>query len=233
MAHFALVGIYGGTFDPVHFGHLRVAEELVSNIAFSRFFFVPSGQPRLRDMPVASKTQRARMVELAIQDNSGFLLDTREIKREGISMTVETLREYQAEYGGGDTALCLIIGADAFLKIHQWWNWHEMFGLCHLIIVNRPGSMLMKNRNDLPEQIQQACAERWTAYPTSLASQPYGLIYVASTTLLDISATYIRAMVAAGKSIRYLLPDAVSDYIKTHQLYMGEYEFKKAGRYRG
>lgn len=113
MAHFALVGIYGGTFDPVHFGHLRVAEELVSNIAFSRFFFVPSGQPRLRDMPVASKTQRARMVELAIQDNSGFLLDTREIKREGISMTVETLREYQAEYGG-DTALCLIIGADAF-----------------------------------------------------------------------------------------------------------------------
>ncbi len=218
MTHLALVGIYGGTFDPVHFGHLRVAEELVNDVAFDRFFFVPAGEPRLRDMPVASKTQRVRMVELAIQDNPGFLLDAREIKREGVSRTVETLREYQAEYGG-DAALCLIIGADSFLKMHQWCNWQEVFELCHLIIVNRPGSVLLQNKSNLPEEIQHVCVSRWTACPTSLASQPYGLIYVAPTTLLDISATHIRAMVAAGKSIRYLLPDAVSNYIKTHQLY--------------
>lgn len=230
MASSALVGIYGGTFDPVHFGHLRVAEELVSDIAFNRFFFVPAGTPRLRDIPCASKTQRARMVELAIQDNPDFLLDTREIKREGVSKTVETLREYRSEYGG-DAALCLIVGADTFLKIHQWCDWHEVFELCHVIIVNRPGSKLIKHIQALPEEIQQACASRWITCSISLTSQPQGLIYVATTTLLDISATQIRAMVAAKKSIRYLLPDAVSDYIKTHQLYTGEYEFKKAGQH--
>lgn len=218
MTHFSLVGIYGGTFDPIHFGHLRVAEELVNDIAFNRFFFVPAGKPRLRDRPVASKTQRVGMVELAIQDNPDFLLDAREIKREGASRTVETLREYQAEYGG-DTALCLIIGTDSFLKMHHWCNWHEIFELCHLILVNRPGSVLMQNKSNVPEEMRQICASRWTACPTHLASQPHGLIYVAPTTLLDISATHIRAMVAAGKSIRYLLPDTVSHYIKTHQLY--------------
>lgn len=228
----ALVGIYGGTFDPIHFGHLRVAEELLSDIAFSRFFFVPAGTPRLRDLPFASKTQRATMVGLAIQDNPDFLLDTREIKREGVSRTVETLREYRSEYGG-DVALCLIMGADTFLKIHQWCDWHEIFELCHVVIVNRPGSMLIKHKQDLPEKIQQACASRWITCSVSLTSQPYGLIYMAATTLLDISATQIRAMVAAKKSIRYLLPDAVSDYIKTHQLYTGEYEFKKTGQHRG
>jgi len=232
MTNLTLVGIYGGTFDPIHFGHLRVAEELLNDIAFSRFFFVPAGMPRLRDIPFASKTQRARMVELAIQDNPGFLLDNREIKREGVSKTVETLREYRSEYGG-DVALCLIIGADTFLKIHQWYDWHEVFELCHVIIVNRPGSLLIKHKQDLPEEIQQACASRWTTYSVSLTNQPYGLIYAAATTLLDISATQIRAMVAVKKSIRYLLPDVVSDYIKTHQLYTGEYEFKNAGQHCG
>jgi nicotinate-nucleotide adenylyltransferase len=230
MANLALVGIYGGTFDPIHFGHLRVAEELLNDIAFNRFFFVPAGKPRLRDMPVASKTQRARMVELAIADNPGFLLDKREIKREGVSMTVETLREYRSE-NGADVALCLIIGADTFLKIHHWCNWHEVFELCHVIIVSRPGSMLIKHKQSLPKEIQQACVSRWTTCSVSLASQPYGLIYVASTTLLDISATQIRAMIAVKKSIRYLLPDAVFDYIKTYQLYTGEYEFRKAGQH--
>lgn len=232
MANLALVGIYGGTFDPIHIGHLRVAEELINDIAFSRFFFVPAGKPRLRDMPFASKMQRARMVELAIADNPGFLLDTREIKRESVSRTVETLREYRSEYGG-DVALCLIIGADTFLKIHQWYDWRDIFGLCHLIIVNRPGSRVIKHKQNLPEEIQQVCAACWTACSVSLTGQPNGLIYVAPTTLLDISATQIRAMVAVRKSIRYLVPDAVSDYIKTHQLYTGEYGFKKAGQHCG
>ncbi|MDC8446005.1 MAG: nicotinate-nucleotide adenylyltransferase [Nitrosomonas sp.] len=230
MTSLALIGIYGGTFDPIHFGHLRVAEELVSDIAFNRFFFVPAGTPRLRDIPFASKTQRAGMVALAIQDNPDFLLDTREIKREGVSKTVETLRAYRSEYGE-NVALCLIIGADTFLKIHQWCDWHEVFELCHVVIVNRPGSPLIKHKQGFPEEIQQACGSRWITCSASLASQPYGLIYAAPTTLLDISATQIRALVAAKKSIRYLLPDAVSDYIKTHQLYTGEYEFKKTGQH--
>jgi len=232
MGNTALVGIYGGTFDPIHFGHLRVAEELVDNIPFNRFFFVPAGEPRLRDAPVAPKSQRARMVELAIQDNPLFFLDKREINREGVSMTVESLKEYYADYEG-KAALCFIIGADSFLKVHQWCNWKEIFQLCHLIIVDRPGSMLMKNETNLPEELQQACASRWVSCPSSLTSKSYGLIYVAPTTLLDISATHIRGLVTAGKSIRYLLPDTIIHYIRTHHLYTGEHGFKKAGKHCG
>lgn len=220
-----LIGIYGGTFDPVHYGHLRVAEELVEHIGFEQLFFVPAGEPRLRDAPLASKDHRAKMVALAIRNNAVFLLDEREIKRAGTSTTVESLREYHAEYNG-KAALCFMMGADTFLKIHYWHHWHEIFHLCHLIIVDRPGSIRMLAQKNFPQEIQDACAARWVTCVNDLARQSHGMIYVAQTTLLDISATKIRSCVAAGKSIRYLLPDVVADYIKTHHLYAGENGFQ-------
>lgn len=225
MTDYSLVGIYGGTFDPIHYGHLRVAEELADTIAFDQFFFVPAGEPRLRKAPIASKYHRARMVALSIQNNSRFSLDEREIKRAGVSTTVESLREYHAGYNG-KAALCFIMGVDTFLKIHRWHHWLEIFQLCHLVIVDRPGSMRMMDRSDFPPIIQDACASRWITCPTDLANQFSGMIYIARTTLLDISATRIRKLVAADKSTRYLLPEAVSDYIKTHHLYSGENGFK-------
>lgn len=229
MAELSLVGIYGGTFDPIHFGHLRVAEELVDNIAFDRFYFVPSGEPRLRDTPAASKNHRVKMVKLAIEDNPAFILDEREIIREGVSTTIESLREYHAEFDD-HTAICIILGADAFLKLHHWHCWKEIFHLCHLVIVDRPGSTLVKRQLDLPKAIQQECASRWTACSGNLASQSSGMIHVAQTTLLDISATHIRTMVAEGKSIRYLLPQPVYDFIKTNHLYTGANGFRTAGQ---
>ena len=225
MGNFPLVGIYGGTFDPIHYGHLRVAEELIDAIEFARFFYVPAGEPRLRNAPLASKSHRAKMVSLSIENNARFFLDEREIKRSGVSFTVESLREYHAEYTG-NAALCFIMGADTFLKIHHWHQWHEVFQLCHVMIVDRPGSTRMMNHSNLPPELQNACATRWVTRPSDLASQISGMIYVAQTTLLDISATRIRSLVVAGKSIRYLLPEAVSDYIKTHHLYSGENGFK-------
>ncbi|SER22331.1 nicotinate-nucleotide adenylyltransferase [Nitrosomonas sp. Nm51] len=220
-----LIGIYGGTFDPIHYGHLRVAEELADAIRFDQFFFVPAGEPRLRDSPGGSKHHRARMISLSIQNSTRFLLDEREIKRPGVSTSVTSLREYHAEYGGR-AVLCFIMGADTFLRIHYWHCWRELFQLCHLIIVERPGSMRLINRSDLPQKIQIECASRWTSDPNDLACQFSGMIYTAQTTLLDISATKIRDLVAAGKSIRYLLPDITADYIKTHDLYLGENEFR-------
>jgi len=220
-----LVGIYGGTFDPVHYGHLRVAEELVDAIGFDRFYFVPAGEPRLREAPVASKHHRARMVALSIQNNTRFSLDDREIKRLGVSTTVESLREYHVEYGG-NAVFCFIMGADTFLRIHHWYLWQALFQLCHLVIVDRPGSQRMMNSGNFPQEIQDACASRWVTDPSVLAHQFNGKIYIAQTTLLDISATRIRNLIAAEKSVRYLLPDVVLDYIKTHHLYSGENGFK-------
>ena len=224
MSKLPLVGIYGGTFDPVHYGHLRVAEELVDTIGFDRFYFVPAGEPRLRDGPVASKQHRARMIALSIQNNARFSLDDRETKRSGMSVTVETLREYHTEYGG-NTAFCFIMGVDTFLKINYWYLWQELFQLCHLVIVDRPGSMGIIDRRDFPQDIKQACVSRWTDDPSDLTRQLNGKVYIAQTTLLDISATRIRSLIAADKSVRYLLPDVVLDYIKTQHLYSGENGF--------
>lgn len=225
MTKMPLVGIYGGTFDPIHYGHLRVAEELVDTIGFDRFYFVPAGEPRLRGAPGASKHHRASMVALSIRNNPRFSLDDREIKHSGESTSVESLQEYHVEFGG-NAVLCFIMGADTFLKINYWYLWQELFQLCHLVIVDRPGSMRMIDRRDFPQEIQHACASRWTDDPSDLTRQCNGKIFFAQTTLLDISATRIRNLLAADKSIRYLLPDAVLNYIKTHYLYSGENGFK-------
>ncbi|SEM75714.1 nicotinate-nucleotide adenylyltransferase [Nitrosomonas marina] len=220
-----LIGIYGGTFDPLHYGHLRVAEELIDTICFDQFFFVPAGEPRLRDSPGASKHHRVQMVSLSIQNNIRFSMDDRETKRSGVSTTVSTLQEYHQEYDG-KAVLCFVIGADAFVKIHCWHQWRKLFQLCHLIIVERPGCIRVSDSSQLPQKILSECASRWTTDSRDLVRHFNGMIYTANTTLLDISATQIRSLVKAGKSIRYLLPDITLDYIKTHNLYSGKNEFR-------
>ncbi len=215
---FPLVGIYGGTFDPIHYGHLRIAEELLDIIGLKRIIFVPSGAPRLRAVPVAARNHRATMVRLAIQDNDMFTLDEREISRSGISTTVESLREYQYELGK-NTALCFILGIDAFIKINQWRMWQELFTLCHMVIVGRPGYTSINDHQDLPADVRREFVSRRVLRASDLGLQPNGFIYTAQTSLLEISASHIRSLIVTGKSIRYLLPDNVSDYIKSNYLY--------------
>ncbi len=214
-----LIGVYGGTFDPIHYGHLRVAEELVEAAALDQLYFMPAGEPRLRDVPAASANHRAQMVMLAIQSNSHFFLDEREIKRSGESTTVESLHEYRRQYGEC-AVLCFILGADAFFKIHHWYRWRELFQLCHLIVVERPDSQRVASRHDLPCELRSACESRWTLNPVDLRRRLSGMIYIAPTTLLDISATRIRECIAANNSVGNFLPENVSDYIKTHHLYL-------------
>lgn len=219
---FVLAGIYGGTFDPIHYGHLRIAEELVEILQLNELRFLPAGRPRLRGMPVASQHHRVAMLQKAIRDNQKFLLDDRETKRSGESYSVVSLRELTNEFLEKNTAFCFIMGIDAFLKLPNWYHWRELFELCHLIIVNRPGYAALANQNCLPSELKDACLDRWTEDINALRSARSGLVFIAETTLLDISATAIRACIVSGKSARYLLPDNVLNYIDTHHVYREE-----------
>lgn len=216
---FSLIGIYGGTFDPIHYGHLRIAEELNEVICFSKLYFVPSGSPRLRNAPIASNDHRAAMLFAAIQDNETFMLDKREMSRDGESYSVVTLREFRKEFGS-ECALCFIMGSDVFLNLTRWHCWHEMFELCHIIVVDRPG-YLSALKNKMPQELTEALMSRQASSIGDLKESPYGLIFIAPTTLQDISATVIRESIAIDKSVRYLIPDAVLEYIKTNRLYLG------------
>ena len=214
----SLIGIFGGTFDPVHYGHLRIAEEVAEMIDVRKMHFIPAGRPRLRCSPEASLQHRAAMVGLAIQGNPRFILDEREIRRPGVSFSVESLRELKQELGE-DTTLCFVTGADAFMNLASWHRWRELFELCHFIIAARPGHGLTENLDILSQELSAECARRWVSRVDSLRHATSGKIFIAQTTLLDISATVIRARVAAGKSIRYLIPDAALDYIAVNHLY--------------
>lgn len=214
----SLVGIFGGTFDPVHYGHLRMAEEVAEIIGVQKMHFVPAGSPRLRDSPEGSLQHRATMIRLAIPSNARFILDEREIRRPGTSYSVESLRELKQELGG-DVALCFVTGADAFMNLAAWHNWRELFDLCHFIIAARPGHMLTTNPDVLPPELSAECARRWVSSVDSLKRATSGMIFAAQTTLLDISASVIRARIAAGRSVRYLIPDATLDYIAANHLY--------------
>jgi nicotinate-nucleotide adenylyltransferase len=216
---FCLTGVFGGTFDPIHYGHLRVAEEIAEMLSLQEMRFMPAGRPRLREAPVAPSSDREAMVRIAIESNPGFILDEREARSSGVSYSVETLRELKRELGD-DAVLCFIVGADAFTGFAQWHEWRAIFGLCHVIIVRRPGHAANINRDNLSPELREACAERWVASPDDLKKTRSGLIFLAPTTLLDISATAIRARISAGKSARYLLPDAALDYIAAHDLYL-------------
>ena len=217
----SFIGILGGTFDPIHYGHLRIAEEVVETISLREMRFVPAGMPRLRYAPIASPQHRAAMVYAAIQNNPRFVLDERETRRPGTSYSVESLRELGQEMGE-NTTLCCVMGADAFMKLAEWHSWRELFRLCHIIIAARPGHALATNHDALPQELREECARRWVSSAGSLKGASNGLIYVAPTTLLDISATAIRTHISAKSSVRYLLPDAVLDYIETNHLYSGE-----------
>ena len=214
-----LVGIFGGTFDPIHYGHLRVAEEIVKTVSLQKLYFVPAGMPRLRHSPVASPQHRVEIVRLAIQKNPDFVLDEREINRDGVSYSIDTVREFKQEFGE-EVRLCFILGADAFIKLPEWNNWKELFNLCHFIVSTRPGYSLTLIKELLSKELREECSQRWVSNTESLRKDTSGLIFIASTTMLDISATSIRAHIAVGRSVRHLVPSVTVNYISENKLYL-------------
>lgn len=208
-----MIGILGGTFDPIHNGHLRLAREAFEQLHLSEVRFIPTGQPPHRDAPIASAQDRLEMTSLAVGYKQGFALDDREIRRQGVCYTVDTLTELRAELGA-ETGLCLLLGADAFLGLAAWKDWRRLLDLAHIVIARRPGNMLDSTMMDaeLVAQWQQRKV-------IQLPETPAGSIMEFAMTPTDISASRIRELLHMGQSVQGLLPYTVLDYIFQHHLY--------------
>lgn len=206
------VGLLGGTFDPVHHGHLRSALEVRDWLALDELRLVPSARPPHRAVPGASAHERLDMAELAVRGDTGLEVDDRELFRERPSYTVETLESVRAEIGP-DAALFFVLGWDAFCALPTWHRWSELLGLCSLVVLQRPDYDL-----EVPEVLKDLLAARSVTEPAQ-ACASFGEIVPLVQTPLAISATHIRSLLAEGRSPRFLLPDAVLDYIETKGLY--------------
>ncbi|MDE1941584.1 MAG: nicotinate-nucleotide adenylyltransferase [Betaproteobacteria bacterium] len=209
----APVGILGGTFDPMHAGHLALAQEALRQLHLSCVLLIPAGGPWQRT-PQAPPLDRLEMVRRAVGQMPGLQVDDREVRRKGPTYTIDTLRELRAEWGN-DRPLWLILGADAFLRLPTWHRWQELLDLVHLAVFCRPGSSLSADSMPLAlrREFERRCCDPGQAQGSG------GAIAICRMPLLEISATQIRNALRAGQFPADLLPPAVLDYIETHQLY--------------
>ena len=200
------IGVFGGTFDPIHYGHLRSAYELLQDLRLSEVRFVPSAAPPHRGGTFASAELRYQMVEVAVADQEGFAIDDCEFRRDGPSYTVDTLTAIREERN--DASICLIVGMDAYLGLTTWHRWDEILHLAHMIVAHRPGWQLPET-GDLGELL----ARHGTEDIDDLHQETRGRVYHHAVTQLEIASTEIRELVAAGKDPRFLMPDGVRDII--------------------
>lgn len=203
-----LIGIKGGTFDPIHYGHLRPALEVMQALGLDQVRFVPVNDPVHRNPPIANAQQRSEMIRLAIAHQPKFELDTVEIDRGDLSYTVDTLHELSHRYS--DCALVLIMGTDAFAKFHEWKHWEGILETANIAITHRPGEPL--------PQVGKAGAIL-SRYGVPSLTHTHGQIVDVTVTQLDLSSTALRAILKRGDSADYLLPPAVIKFIEEHQLY--------------
>lgn len=208
--------VFGGTFDPVHLAHLRLAEEALAACAAASVRWIPAGWPPHRGTPRVAGEHRLQMVRLAIADNPRFQLDDAEVLSAAPSYTVDTLERLRAELGA-QRPLILLLGADAFAGLAGWHRWPELFALAHLAVAERPGHAL--DSGGLPPAVGSELRARRADAATALQAAPAGRILPFAMTALDVAATRIRALLEAGASARYLLSPPVLDYIQTNRLY--------------
>jgi nicotinate-nucleotide adenylyltransferase len=213
------IGLLGGTFDPIHFGHLRLAEEMGELLGLDEVRILPAGRPPHRGKPRATSRDRLEMARLAVAGNPRFVLDVREINKASPSYSVETLTALRREFPAA-TPLILFMGGDAFMGLTTWHRWEELLDLAHLAVAHRPGFSSAVWEDALPESLRRLLATRRCEQPADLMAKPAGLIHLQAITQLDISASQIRERVLRGKSLRYLLPDSVIEYINEHRLYV-------------
>lgn len=209
-----LIGILGGTFDPIHFGHLRPALDVLQNTGLDQVRFLPNKNPPHRDQPNLSSAVRKQLIAMAIKDIPQFVLDERELMRGGPSYMVDTLKELKRQFP--DDILCLIMGMDAFIGFTQWYQWQSILDLCHMIITTRPGMPMFDQTESNFGEHYSMLEQRVVYQADALKQRQHGQILLQSTTLLDISASQIRELLNSGKSIQYLLPENVREYLQQH-----------------
>jgi nicotinate-nucleotide adenylyltransferase len=209
-----MIGILGGTFDPVHFGHLRPALEVQEALALEELRLIPCHIPPHRSQPHASAAQRVAMLEAAVQAHPAFRIDTRELQRHGPSYTFDTLVSLREDLG--DTGICLLMGMDAFGDLTTWHRWNELIDLCHLVVMTRPGA-------DIPSEGELADFIRRHRVPDAgqLRGLPAGRLLFQPVTALAISASRLRGLLAEGLSPAFLTPEAVIEIINQEGLYRG------------
>jgi nicotinate-nucleotide adenylyltransferase len=206
------IGIFGGTFDPIHYGHLRTALELKETLALEQVRFVPCANPPHRATPMTDGRVRLKLVTAAIRGEPGFVADERELEREGPSYTVDTLESFRADYP--KRSLCLLLGMDAFLNLPSWHRWQELLRLAHIVVAHRPGWRA-------PEvgTLGELLRERRTAVATELRASPAGRVHVQPVTQLEIASTDLRAAIRAGLDPKFLMPDRVRKIILETECY--------------
>ena len=206
------MGIFGGTFDPIHYGHLRTAFEMLQALRFEEVRFMPCGNPPHRETPIADAALRLRMVRVATEAQYGFIVDDRELRRDGPSYSVDTLSALRSEFPA--RSIGLIIGMDAFLSLPKWYHWRKILQLAHIVVAHRPG-WRAPDMGPLGELL----ADRGTHRIDDLHQSEAGHIYIHDVTQLEISSSEIRELVSMGRDPRFLLPDAVRDVIETSGCY--------------
>jgi len=207
-----MIGILGGTFDPVHFGHLRPALEVQEALALREVRLIPCHVPPHRAEPHASAAQRVAMLEAAVQAHPALRIDTRELQRHGPSYTFDTLVSLREELG--DAGICLLMGMDAFADLTSWHRWNELSALCHLVVMTRPGAAIPAG-GELAGFIRR----HRTPDPAGLRDRPAGGLLFQPVTALAISASRIRRLLAEGLSAAFLMPEAVIEFINEEGLY--------------
>jgi nicotinate-nucleotide adenylyltransferase len=210
-----MIGVYGGTFDPIHYGHLRPALEILEAFALLQIRFIPCGQPPHRTPPHASATQRMAMLQQAIEGVPGFVSDAREIQRSGPSYMIDTLRSLRAEFP--DNNLCLLLGMDAFAAFHTWHDWRGILQLSNVLVMHRPEfepSQVIQE----PE-LKQLVADSQVQEVSLFINSSAGKLMFYPVTQLDISSTRIRDAIRHRRNVRYLLPDSVIALIEQDGIY--------------
>lgn len=213
------IAVFGGTFDPIHYGHLRTAQELLQRLPFAELRFVPARRPPHRGAPAVGAEERAAMVALAIAGQQRLRCDRRELERRGPSYTVDTLESLRGELGP-DTPLVLVLGCDALLGLRSWYRWERLLHLAHWLVVARPGwSLPALHPPRDGEAFPARLLREHRAEAAELTRRPAGGVLTCELTPRDISSTKIRALLQSSASVEGLLPAAVLAYIQSRGLY--------------
>jgi nicotinate-nucleotide adenylyltransferase len=206
------IGIFGGAFDPIHYGHLRLALDFLQILNLSEVRFIPCKSPVHKDPNIATPQQRLALLNLALQNVPQFCIDDREIQRDTPSYMIDTVKSLRKDYP--HTPLCLLLGSDAFLDLDQWKDWQQLSDYVHIVVGLRAGTPFLLN-----EILTQFLSEQQMEDAADLQQKLHGGIYIQNISQLAISASELRSQIAAHLNVRFLLPDSVYDYIQQHQLY--------------